>query len=179
MKIGKEIIAAVRSETEFYDALESNVKIIFELAPNILTIEKNIRKAHEAGKRIFVHLDLADGIGHDRYGIEYLKRLGIDGIISTRQNIIKAAKDAGLFTVQRFFILDSQSVNTAIETVKSSKTDMIEIMPGTVYKVIRKLSAQLTVPIIAGGLIDDFSEIEQIWENGASAVSTGKKKLWK
>ena len=56
---------------------------------------------------------------------------------------------------------------------------MIEIMPGTLYKEIRKLSSQLNVPIIAGGLIDDFSEIEEIWVNGASAVSTGKKKLWK
>ena len=178
MKIGNEIIAAVRTKSDFYDALESGVNIIFELSPDILTIGQKIRLAHESGKRLFVHLDLAEGIGKDRLGIEYLKQLGIDGIISTRLNIIKAAKDAGLFAVQRFFILDSQSLNTTAETFKATKADMIEIMPGTVYKVIRKLSAQTATPIIAGGLIDTASEAEEAFLNGAAAVSAGKKSLW-
>lgn len=178
MKMGNRIIAAVRTKADFYDALASDVNIIFELSPDILTISQNIKLAHESGKRIFVHLDLAEGIGKDRSGIEYLKKLGIDGIISTRLNIIKFAKDAGLFAVQRFFILDSQSFNTTAETLKASKADMIEIMPGTVYKVIRKLASQTATPIIAGGLIDTEAEAAEAFSNGASAVSTGKKSIW-
>ena len=41
--------------------------------------------------------------------------IGIDGIISTRSNIIAVANDCGLSTVQRFFMIDSRSVDTALE----------------------------------------------------------------
>ena len=53
------IIAAVRNERDMEKALKSEVEIIFYLSPNILTIEKNVRKAHDAGKKIYLHVDLA------------------------------------------------------------------------------------------------------------------------
>ena len=55
---------------------------------------------------------------------------------------------------------------------------MIEIMPGIAYKVISKLCAQTSVPIIAGGLIDTEDEIEKALAHGAAAISTGKRELW-
>lgn len=133
---------------------------------------------HEAGKKCFIHLDLAEGIGKDRSGIEYLKSKGIDGIISTRTGTIKIARDLGLFTVQRFFIVDSRSVNTTIELWKTSKAQMIEIMPGCILKVIPKLKETVEVPIIAGGLIETEQEAVEAIKSGASAVSTGQRSLW-
>jgi glycerol uptake operon antiterminator len=55
---------------------------------------------------------------------------------------------------------------------------MIEIMPGTVTKVIKRLKRELGMPIVAGGLIESLSEINDALESGASAVSTGKKEFW-
>jgi glycerol uptake operon antiterminator len=60
-----------------------------------------INEAHEAGKKIFIHIDLADGLGKDKTGVEYLASCGADGIISTRAQLIRFANDAGLLTVQR------------------------------------------------------------------------------
>ena len=177
MNYGK-IIAAVRSKEDFQAATESKSNIIFMLAPNISDIKKQADLAHKAGKKFFIHLDLAEGIGKDEYGIRFAKEQGVDGIISTRTNIIKIAKKENLYTVQRFFLVDSHTVETAVETAKSSKADMIEIMPGTIAKVIKRLKAELNIPIIAGGLIETDKEIADAVSCGAVAVSIGKRKFW-
>ena len=104
--------------------------------------------------------------------------MGADGIISTRSNMIKLAKKIGMYTVQRFFIVDSHSVETTLETAKASKADMIEIMPGTVSKVIKTLKKELDMPIVAGGLIETTEEIEDAVLCGVAAISTGKKEFW-
>ena len=152
--------------------------MVFLLNSNIHTLETTVNAVHNTGKKILLHMDLAEGIGKDRAGLEFVKKKGVDGIISTRVNIIKAAREVCLYTVQRFFIVDSQSVNTTLESIKASKPDMIEIMPGTVTKVIARLKMQIDIPIIAGGLIESAKEIDEAMLHGASGVSTGKQKLW-
>lgn len=178
MDTGK-VIAAVRTDEDLLLAAESSVKIIFYLAPNILTLKNVLDFAHLKGKKLFVHQDLAEGIGKDKSGVLYLKSLGVDGIISTRVSIIKLAHEAGLFTVQRFFTMDSHSIDTTVEGVKASKADMIEIMPGVVTKTIKMLKEKIKEPVIAGGLIESEEEAQAAWSAGATAISTGNKTLWK
>lgn len=173
-----KVIAAVRSEEELSYAICSGAEIIFLLAANIEELEGQAKRVHEADKKLFIHLDLAEGIGKDEYGIRFAKAKGADGIISTRSNIIKLAKKCNMITVQRFFIVDSQSVQTTVESAKSSKADMIEIMPGIIPKVIKRLKAELDVPIVAGGLIDSEEEIKNASDAGVSAVSVSKRDLW-
>lgn len=172
------VIAAARSDSELLIASKSKVDIIFMLSPNISDIKKQTELVHSRGKKIFIHLDLAEGIGKDEYGIRFAKEQGVDGIISTRTNIIKMAKKEGLFTVQRFFLVDSQSVATTIESAKTSKADMVEIMPGTISKIINRLKEELKTPIVAGGLIETKEEINEAISCGATAISTGKQEFW-
>ena len=174
----ENVIAAVRTAEEFEKSLNSRVKIIFHLTPNIITVAEQVKKAHAAGKKIFIHIDLAEGIAKDKYGILFVKYVGVDGIISTRTSVIKTAKEEGLYTVQRFFILDSQSFGTTLESLKVSKTDMAEIMPGTVTKVIERLKKEISVPLIAGGMIETPEEIADAIKSGATAVSVGKSEFW-
>ena len=173
-----KIISAVRNQSELELAVKSSVSTVFLLSTNVEIVQKQIDLAHINDKKLFVHIDLADGIGKDVYGIRYLKKLGVDGIISTRTNIIKFARQEGLTTVQRFFIVDSHSVATTIDSLASSKADMIEIMPGTLTKVISRLKDTLSTPIVAGGLIETQAEIDGALNSGATAVSTGKSNFW-
>lgn len=174
-----KVIAAVRTKEELIKASFSDVKIIFDLSPNIMSVADNLKVAHDEGKKYFIHIDLAEGIGKDKSGVEFLKKLGVDGVISTRTAIIKAARELGVFTVQRFFIVDSHSIETTLEAIKLSKPQMIEIMPGSVKKVICRLKESLDIPIIAGGLIESLDEAVEIIKSGAAAVSTGSISLWK
>ena len=177
MNTGK-VIAAIRSDKEFENACKSAPSVIFDLSPDINTIESRLGAAHAAGKKYFVHMDLAGGIGKDESGIIFLRNLGIDGIISTRINIIRTAREHGIFTVQRFFIVDSHSITTTLESLKASKADMIEIMPGIMPRVIESLNERIDVPIIAGGLIESANDVEDATNSGASAVSTSRTELW-
>ena len=170
------IIAAAKDKN-FDKALQSNVSVIFLLGAKILSIKEQIEAAHKAGKYLFVHIDLAEGIGKDRFGIEFLARSGVDGILSTKTSLIKAAKDFGLITVQRFFIYDSQGVDNIAEILPSTGPDFVEMMPGVVGKVIKRFS-RCGTPVIAGGLIETKQEVTGALGNGAFAVSTGKEELW-
>lgn len=172
------IIAAVRNQEDFEKAVKSDVKIIFDLAPDISDISERIVAAHNAKKALFAHIDLAAGIGRDKSGIEFLKKMGLDGIVSTKASMIKIAKDLGLKAVQRFFIIDSKSVTATIEGIKTTKADMIEIMPALVFRVIKRLKSEIDVPIIAGGLIETEKDVVVAQESGAFAISTGECKLW-
>ncbi len=170
------VISAVREE-HFFEAVESPSEVIFLLGCNVLTVQGLIEKAHENGKMVLVHIDLADGIGKDKAGVHYLTKCGVDGIISTRSHLIRAAKELGLITVQRFFALDSQGVDSIDEVLNSSAPTLVEIMPGTVGKVINRFSGG-KIPVIAGGLIETKQEVMEALSSGALAVSTGKKDLW-
>ncbi len=172
------IIAAVRTEDDFEAALKSDADIIFDLSPDLLNIIHRVKETHEKNKKLFVHIDLASGIGKDKSGLAFVKKAGADGIISTRVNIIKIARELGMITVQRFFIVDSHSIDTTIDGVKASHPDMIELMPGIALKAIKKLKEIIDSPIIAGGLIEEKEEIEATINAGATAISTGKKELW-
>lgn len=173
------VIAAVKDEKTMQRACNSNVSMIFDLAPKIDELEKRIELCKTSGKILFIHIDMAEGIGKDKAGLKYAKEKGIVGIISTRSTLIKYAQELGLRTVQRMFILDSQSLETGIEMIKI-KPDMIEIMPGVISsKVIKRICEKAKLPVIAGGLIETPEEVEKAIKAGVVAVSTGKEELWK
>lgn len=164
-------------DNEFEKALAAPPEILFDLKASLPKEAERIEKAHKTGKYIFVHIDLADGIGKDKTGIEYLASLGVDGIISTRGQMIRYAKEAGLLTVQRFFALDTQGLDSICELLEVSNPDLIEIMPGVISKVIERFSGG-SIPLIAGGLIETKAEVTSVLASGATGVSTGMPELW-
>lgn len=170
------VIAAVRTDEQYKKALESDVSAIFMLKADMLTIGDLILDKKD--KKVFVHIDMAEGVGKDKKGIELLKRIGVDGIITTKNSLISYAKDLGLLTVQRFFIIDSGSVATALESVGQTKPDFAELMPGVIPKAIKCFIEKTHVPIISGGLIEDKADVINALSAGAEAVSTGKVELW-
>lgn len=172
------IIAAVKNEEDLQAALSSEVEAVFLLSANIITVESIVERCRDAGKLLYVHMDFVDGLSKDAAGVKYLATKGIDGIISTRSNIISAAADCGISSVQRFFMIDSRSVDTALDTLRGSRADMVEIMPGIAYKAIVRIKANINIPIIAGGLIEHKDEVFQALNSGAAMISTGKREMW-
>ncbi len=174
----KKIAAAIRTEEDFSTAIKSGVDVVFLLHSNIMTIGRSIEEIHAANKKVFIHLDFAEGVGKDKAGIDFISKQNADGILTTRTNIVRLAKDANLITVQRFFLVDSHSLNTSVESIRISKPDIIELMPGIVTKKIREFSQIVHMPIIAGGIIETEDEVREALDAGANLVSTGEKSLW-
>ena len=170
-------VIAATDRAGWQSAVLSDIEVLFHLGADIMTIADDIQAAKQGGKFVFIHIDLADGIGKDRAGIDWLKKLGADGVISTRTQLIRAAHDSGLLAVQRFFILDSKGMHSISETIENTRPDLIEIMPGVIPKALKAVAAH-KIPVIAGGLIETKQEATAALSSGAIAVSTGKKELW-
>ncbi len=174
------IIAAVKNLSNLDTALESNCEIIFLLSGNIFNLEEIVKKAHEKEKLIFIHVDLIDGFSRDATALKYIhEKIMPDGIISTKNNQLKVAKELGMLTVQRLFIIDSLSIDTTVKTSALINPDAIEIMPGIMPKITKKLSSVLSVPLIMGGLISEEDDVKKAIESGAFGVSTSCVDLWK
>ena len=170
-------VIAATDRAGWQRAVSSDAEVLFHLGADIISVGDDIAAAKQNGKFVFIHIDLADGIGKDKAGIHWLKRLGADGIISTRTQLIRAAHDSGLLAVQRFFMLDSKGMHSVAETIENTRPDLIEIMPGVIPKALRLFSRQ-EIPVIAGGLVETKQEVTAALSAGAVAVSTGRKELW-
>lgn len=170
------VIAAIRDDG-WEAALRSPAQVLFYLSADLMTVRQRISQAHEAGKILLIHMDLAEGIGKDRAGIRYLAQYGVDGILSTKAQLIRTAREMGLLTVQRFFALDSKGMESIEEMLRTSNPHLMEIMPGVIGKAIRRFSS-CGIPVIAGGLVETKAEVTEALSCGAAAVSTGREALW-
>lgn len=172
------IIGAVKDVENVDIALNSRLNIIFMLCGSILNIEEIISSIKAAGKFVCVHIDLVEGLGRDGAAVEFLKKVGADGIITTKPSLIKNARACGIFAIQRLFMLDSRSLESGIKSIMEDHPDAVEIMPGIAAKVIGSINEKVDIPVIAGGLILDKSDIIDALSKGAVAVSTSRFNLW-
>lgn len=173
------VIAAVQNEEDLEIAIKSQVTTIFLLCADIFNAKSLVTKIKNADKSAVIHIDFLEGIGKDAKAIDYIiKVLQPDGIISTKSSHIKIAKAKGMLTIQRFFLIDSKSYEMTIKSVKSIQPDMIEVMPGVMPGIIQRITGQLSIPVIAGGLISSKQDIMEALKAGAVGASTGKKELW-
>ena len=174
-----QVIAAIRSEDMLQAATESKADIIFLLTGNIFNLEPMVARITNSGKKAFIHVDFTDGITSDKTGIQYIARnVRPAGIISTKGYLIASAKEAGLFAVQRLFLIDSSALKTGIRSIHASGADAVEVMPGIMPQIIEELTTLTPLPIIAGGLVRKESEVHAALKAGALAVSVGEKSLW-
>ena len=130
------IIAAVKDDEGLSRCLTSDSRIIFILYGDIVTISDIVETVKSAGKLAIVHLDLINGLSSKEVAVDFLQKYtNADGIITTKPTLIKRAKELGLFTILRLFLIDSMAYENIDRQVKSSRPDLIEILPALMPKV--------------------------------------------
>jgi glycerol uptake operon antiterminator len=173
-----KVIMAIKDDKKLESALKSKKRVVFLLKSDIITIGEVIEKCKNAGKYVFIHLDLMDGIGKDEAGLKFImKNFKPDGIISTKLNIIKIANTLGLQTVFRVFLIDSQGMESAFNTLSKITPDAVEIMPGVMPEITRKFATRFP-NLITGGLVSDAHQAKSALASGAMGVSTSSEELW-
>jgi glycerol uptake operon antiterminator len=176
----KPIIAAIRpAESVSLHGLDQ-VGVVFVLGGTIFDIPHLVEEAKESGKFLFIDIDLLKGIGKDAPGVKFLaKESHVYGIITTRSNLVKSIQKEGLVAIQRLFVLDSESLTGGLGVVEKSAPDAIEILPGLVLpKIMQRIRSTSSIPVIAGGLITEEKEVQQILDSGALAISTTSSRLF-
>jgi len=173
------VIAAVKDDDGLNSALQSDVAVIFLLYGDILTLADTVARVHAAGKVVFVHLDLVDGLAARDIAADFVARnTAADGVISTKAPLTKRGKELGLVAIQRFFLLDSMAFKNIERHFAQNSSDLIEVLPGLMPKIIRRVAEVTGKPIIAGGLISDKEDVTGALSAGAVAVSSTNPAVW-
>lgn len=177
----RPVIAGLRDSAGVQLAIQHGVGVLFILGEDIFALRESVAKAHAERRLILAHVDLIKGIGRDEAGVRFLAReLEVDGILTTRANLIGPARREGLIAIQRLFVLDSESLEAGLPTVARAAPDAVEVLPGVILPTIAQhLAGRGTLPpLIAGGLIRTTAQVDAVLHAGAVAVSTSESSLW-
>ena len=173
------VIAAIKDEEGLRKCIHSEIQIVFVLYGDICSIGDIVSRLKKAGKTVMVHLDLITGLSSREIAVTYLKAVThADGIISTKPAVIRQAKEEGLFAIMRFFVIDSIAFDSIERQTESAHPDMIEVLPGVMPKITRRICQNSRVPVIAGGLISDKEDIMAALSAGAVSISTTNQAVW-
>jgi glycerol uptake operon antiterminator len=174
------IIPAIRKADLVEQAAAAHGKIVYLLTGDPENCESMIQRILKAEKLPIVNLDLLNGFSRDRYAVNYLKRAGARGIISTHLDPLRHARSIGLYAVQRTFLLDSGAMDTITSQLKNTPVDALEVLPALVApKIIERVrSISPELPVVGGGLIETLKEVEELLAQGLSSVSTSNQQMW-
>lgn len=173
------IIMAIKDADGLARCKECDGRIVFILYGDILNIAEIVDQVKAAGKIAFVHIDLIQGLHSNEVAVDYIKQhTKADGIISTKAQLITRARELKLYTVMRFFIIDSMAFSNMERQVSNAKPDVIEVLPALMPKVIRRICDITKRPVIAGGLVSDKEDVMACLDAGASCISSTNADVW-
>ena len=172
------IIMAIKDESGLQACLNvQDANVVFVLYGEVATIADITDRLKAAGKQVMVHMDLVAGLSAREEAVDFIaKYTKADGIISTRLEQIKRGKQLDLSTIFRIFVIDSKAIANLNRHI-GDYADIVEILPGLMPKIIRRMRKQLNVPVIAGGLIADKEDVIQALDAGAVAISTTNESV--
>ncbi len=179
MKIDQKIIPAIGD----YKTLETFIKSEYEygviLDFQLSELASIVQKLKAKKKKVLVHIDLIKGLSNNEYGAIYLiQNLKVDGIISIKPRVIELCKKRNVLTIMRMFLMDTLSFKKSISITKHTCPDYIEVLPGTSPKMLHKVKQSTGINVIAGGLISDSNQINDLLQAGAIGVTTSNPDLW-
>lgn len=177
------MILAIIDDKTYKFALTSSKKIVFLMDASLSNLRKRVNLLLEKDKMVFVHIDMVAGLTSTNTVVDFIADIFQSkvGIITTKYNLIKRAKQRGILSVYRGFMVDTKSKNIFKENLKSGiNPDAIEIMPAFLEKIIKEFRRDFpSLTLIAGGLLSEKKEAYAILSSGANAISTSNMDLLK
>lgn len=174
------VIAAIKDTDGLEKCCKSeNVKVIFILFGDVCSIVDIVKRVKDTGRFAIVHMDLITGLSSKEIAVDYIKNNTMaDGIITTKPALIRRGRELSMCTILRYFLIDSMALENIRQQQSMVKPDFIEVLPGLMPKIIKKICRESRTPIIAGGLITDKESVMGALSAGAIAVSTTKQDVW-
>ena len=173
------VILAVKNDEELKSALNREGRVIFLLYGNICNLRENVHLVKEKGKMVFVHADRIDGCTSHNVFVDFLKKEGneVDGLISTHPRLLKYAREQGMISILRVFLLDSLAVSNSLKSIAECQPDLVEVLPGIATGGFKLISNEYNGPLIAGGLIKSSEDVLAALAAGAIGISTTNLEL--
>ncbi len=177
---GQRVIPAAKTVKDFELLLSSKRHTyIILLQTHLAQLPPLFRLARQHDKRVLLHADLIQGLKHDEAAAQFLcQYIRPYGLISTHSSVLTVARKHHLTTIQRMFLLDSQSLDTSLRLLASATPNFVEVIPGVLADVMAEIKARAQVPLLAGGFIRTRDDVERALAAGAAAVTTSQQELW-
>ena len=173
------VIAAIKDDAGLEKCLTCDSRIIFILYGDVITIPKIVDRVRSAGKIAMVHIDLIQGLSSREVAVDFIHTYtSADGIISTRAPLIQRARELSMYTVMRFFLLDSMAFESIEKQLGHIRPDVVEVLPGPMPGIVKKICRLVSCPVIAGGLVSEKSDVLALLDAGASAISSTNQGVW-
>lgn len=173
------VVAAVKETDDLQAAIDSDCRIMILMCGDLCSVSDMVERCKACGKIVILHVDLITGLEARTIYVDYVRRFTkADGVTSTRPAVVKYAKEQGLIAGLRTFVVDSRALAGLISGINNLSADYVEILPGVSTSVIRKVRAATDLPLIAGGLIEEKTDIYAALSAGADAISTTRTALW-
>lgn len=173
------IIAAIKDDDGLQKCLNSDSRVIFILYGDIISIPDIVDTIKSSGKIAMVHLDLITGLSSKEIAVDFIKKYtAADGIITTKPLLIKRAKELGLYTILRLFLIDSMAYENIDRQVKTARPDLIEVLPALMPKILTKICKLSSTPVIAGGLVSDKEDVMALLSAGVTSISSTNEYVW-
>jgi glycerol uptake operon antiterminator len=174
------IIPAIRSPEHVAGAIASPSSVIFLMCGTPSTIGSLIWRLNDMGKMPIVNLDLLSGLARDSHAVEFLADAGAAGVISTHQDILRAARALGLISIQRTFAIDSAAINSCLSRFKHFVPDVMELLPAVAGPIVlpKVRDAFPDLLIIGCGLVTSIKQIDDMVQQGVTSISASDPALW-
>ena len=126
-----------------------------------------------------MHIDLINGLSSKEIAVDFLKQYTkADGIITTQRNLIRRAKELDLYTILRFFVIDSLAYENSDRQTQAARPELIEVLPALMPKIVSKICSISQTPVIAGGLVSDKEDVMALLQAGVTSVSSTNERTW-
>ena len=172
------IILGIKSKKDFIEIENNPSKIVFTLFGDVSNIIDIINILKLMDKHVFISVDMVSGLSSQNSVIDFLiNNTEVDGIISSKPQLLSYARKKGLFTIHRFFIIDSSSWRSIEHQINISKSDIINITPGW-PKIVNWTVDKYDAPVISSGLVCDRATVIENLQAGAIAICTTNHDVW-
>ena len=172
------VIPAIKNEEWLEYCRSSECGIAYIIYGDICNIADIVERVKSMGKKAIVHIDLIAGLSSKEISVDFIhKYTKADGIISMKPTLIKRANELGMFTIQRFYMMDALTYANIVKHVKNCDPNVVEFLPAGLPKVIQYLLEEIRKPVVASGLILDKEDVIGALKAGALAVSTTNREV--
>jgi glycerol uptake operon antiterminator len=170
--------AAITADENIGAALASRSPVVFILRGNGLSVSHVVRRIHDAGKLVAVHVDLVGGLRADRSSVGWLANAGVDAVISSHGQLMPAIRHEGMTAILRLLLVRRSQLDTAVAAIGRAAPHIVEILPGVILPSVSGLLPPFEVPVLAGGFIRTQADVGAALAAGALGVTTSSQALW-
>ncbi|MCQ8190073.1 glycerol-3-phosphate responsive antiterminator [Streptomyces rugosispiralis] len=172
------VVASVIGTQPLRQFLTAPAKVCILASFTVGQLPKVVPALVRAGKTVFVNVDSSPGLAQDRGALEFIKNMGVHGVVSTRLSLIEKGRPLGLLTMMKVFVTDRSNLPRSTDAISRGAPDLVEIMPAPIIARMSERAQRAMSPSVAAGFVETPADVALALALGSVAAATSDPRLW-